>query len=415
MHTSNTNISCPSCNHKFDVNNELSKQLEESVRAKYEAKSAADRQALEQQQSTLAAQENNLKRQETAVAEKIEAGVQAKLTAMREEIVNTERSKAQKDTQTSVNMLEKELEEKSKQVQELNETRSENSRLLREAASMKARLEAEHEQKFTTRLHTERERIAAEESSKAAMQVKEQQITISQLNEKLKDAQQKAEQGSTQLQGDAQELAVEEWLHSQYPIDSIERVKTGALGADCIQKINSPTKQSCGTIYYESKRTKAFQMKWIEKFKADIRDRNADIGVIVSQARPAGHDRMTQIDGIWICNFEEFKGLCIALRNQIIEVDRVAISQENRGDKMHMLWDYLQSNEFRLQVDGIVEGFTTLKTELEKEKRATNAQWNRREKQIDKVLLNTANMYGAIKGIAGSSIQPVAALEYVVE
>ena len=215
-----------------------------------------------------------------------------------------------------------------------------------------------------------------------------------------------------QLQGDAQELAVEEWLLSQYPIDSIERVKTGALGADCIQKINSPTKQSCGTIYYESKRTKAFQMKWIEKFKADIRDRNADIGVIVSQARPTGHDRMTQIDGIWICNFEEFKGLCIALRNQIIEVDRVAISQKNRGDKMHMLWDYLQSNEFRLQVEAIVEGFTQMKTDLEKEKRSIQGHWKKREKQIDKVLLSTGDMYNCFKGIAGSSVQSVAALEF---
>ena len=121
---------------------------------------------------------------------------------------------------------------------------------------------------------------------------------------------------------------------------------------------------------------------------------------------------MTVIDGIWICNFEEFKGLTIALRNQIIEVDRVTNSQENQEEKVHLLWNYLQSTEFRLQVEGIVEGFSTLKSDLEKEKRAIKQQWKRREKQIDKVLDSTTNMYGAIRGIAGASIQPVTALEF---
>jgi len=277
---------------------------------------------------------------------------------------------------------------------------------------MKAELEAENEKRLNERLATETARIETTKNNELSLKMNEQKIVIDQLNSKLKDAQQKAEQGSMQLQGEAQELAIEDWLRNHHPLDDIQQIKTGALGADCIQAVNALTGHSCGTIYYESKRTKTFQPAWIEKFKADIRDRNANIGVIISQARPAGHDRMAVIDGIWICNFEEFKGLSMALRNQIVEVDRVTASQVNRGEKMQMLWDYLQSNEFRLQVEAIVDGFTQMKIDLDKEKRAIQSQWKKREKQIDKVLLNTGAMYSTMRGIAGASIQSVRALEF---
>jgi len=221
----------------------------------------------------------------------------------------------------------------------------------------------------------------------------------------------KQEQGSMQLQGEVQELAIEEWLAAQFPLDTIEEIKKGQRGGDCIQVIHTRSEQNCGSIYYESKRTKDFQPSWIEKFKADIRERSANIGVLVTDAMPAGMERMGLKDGIWICTYDEFKGLCAVLRESIIQINVAVNSQENKGDKMHLLYDFLTSNTFRLQVEAIVEGFTQMKADLDSEKRSMQRIWKQREKQIEKVITNTIDMYGSIKGIAGNAIQAVKALE----
>jgi len=221
----------------------------------------------------------------------------------------------------------------------------------------------------------------------------------------------KQEQGSMQMQGEVQELAIEEWLAGKFPLDSIEEIKKGARGGDCIQTVNTRSRQNCGTIYYESKRTKDFQPGWIEKFKNDIRERGANLAVLVTEAMPQGMDRMGLKDGIWVCTYEEFKGLCVVLRETIIQISDAIGSQENKGEKMHMLYDYLTSNEFKLQIEGIVEGFTLMKMDLESEKRSITGHWKKREKQIEKVLLNTNFMYNSIRGIAGTALQPIKALE----
>jgi hypothetical protein len=142
-----------------------------------------------------------------------------------------------------------------------------------------------------------------------------------------------------------------------------------------------------------------------------MREKGADIGVLVTSAMPADLERMGIKDGVWICSYEEFKGLCSVLRHSVIQISLAVGSQENKGDKMHMVYDYLTSNTFRMQVEAIVEGFTSMKVALEGEKRAMQRIWKEREKQIDKVTTNTIDMYGSIRGIAGSAVQTVQALE----
>jgi hypothetical protein len=221
----------------------------------------------------------------------------------------------------------------------------------------------------------------------------------------------KQEQGSMQLQGEVQELAIEEWLAANFPLDSIEEIKKGARGGDCIQTVNTRTSQNCGTIYYESKRTKDFQPSWIEKFKSDIRIKGANIGVLVTEVLPSDMDRMGLKEGIWICTYDEFKGLCKVLRESIVQVSNALASQENKGDKMVILYDYLTSNTFHMQIEAIVEGFTQMKIDLDSEKRSMQKSWKMREKQIEKVIDNTIDMYGSIKGIAGSAIQDIKQLD----
>ncbi len=277
--------------------------------------------------------------------------------------------------------------------------------------NLKESIEAEAQKVLNEKLIEEKEKIRKSEQNKNELTVKELEKKLDDQKKLMDEMQRKHEQGSMQMQGEVQELIIEEWLANNFPLDIIEEVKKGARGADCLQIVNTRTKQNCGTIYYESKRTKDFQKSWIEKFKEDIREKGANIGVLVTDAMPADMERVGLKDGIWICTFEEFKGLCFVLRESIIQISNALVSQENKSDKMGMLYDFLTSNEFKLQIEAIVEGFTQMKDDLESEKRAMQRIWKSREKQIEKVVTNTVNMYGSIKGIAGKAIGTVQALE----
>jgi hypothetical protein len=307
--------------------------------------------------------------------------------------------------------MEKELSEKSEKLRELNKMEAELAKVQREKLEMKEALEAENQNKLNESLRVERERIRKHEDEKNEFKFAALQKQLEDQKKLTEEMKRKQEQGSMQLQGEVMELAIEEWLASQFPLDTIDEIKKGASGADCLQIVNTRDLQNCGTIYYESKRTKAFQATWIEKFKNDIREKNANIGVLVTEVLPNGMERMGMKDGIWICTFEEFKGLSAVLRETIIRVSHAVQNQENKGDKMAMLYDFLTSNQFHLQMEGIVEGFTQMQDDLNKEKRAMQNIWKQREKQIDKVINNAINMHGAIRGIAGNAIQSIKALE----
>jgi len=307
--------------------------------------------------------------------------------------------------------LREELEEKSAKIKSLNQTTVELERLKREKDELEESIRADAEKQLSQRISAEKERIQKEEHDKSELKFKELEKQLADQKRLTEEMQRKQEQGSMQTQGEVQELAIEDWLEAQFPLDTIQEIKKGERGADCLQIVHTRMQQNCGTIYYESKRTKSFQPSWIEKFKGDIREKNADIGVLVTNVMPADMDRLGLKDGVWVCTYEEFKGLCAVLRESMVQISTAVVTQENKGEKMGMLYDFLTSNEFKLQIEAIVEGFTQMKSDLEVEQRAMRNIWKKREKQIEKVLLNTTGMYGSIKGIAGSAIQSVSLLE----
>jgi len=214
----------------------------------------------------------------------------------------------------------------------------------------------------------------------------------------------KAEQGSMQLQGEVQELLLEDLLKQSFPYDTIEEVGKGVKGADCILIVRNQFGQECGKIIFESKRTKDFSEQWIEKLKADMRSQSADVAVIVTQAMPKDLDRFGKKDGVWICNFTEVKVLTQILRESILKVAQIQVAQENAGDKMKMLYSYLTSNEFGEQWKAIREGFMSMKLSIQRERDAMEKLWKQREKQLEKVLLNAAHIRGSIEGIAGNDV-----------
>jgi hypothetical protein len=413
-----TTIKCPNCNTEIDINEVLYHQLENKYKnehlaqtKKLEAEIEAKRKEYKTHLDSLKAQEEALKEQKENFEAEIKKATQKELKSERAKVEELLRKEILDEQRESVALLQKQLEEKSNQVKELNVAKAQIGQLQREKDEMESLIMAKAELTLNEKLKLEKEKIQKTSDEQNELKLRQKDEQLRQLQEQLQIAQRKAEQGSMQLQGEVQELAIEEWLKEKYPFDTIDEVKKGARGADCMQIVHTRESQNCGKIYYESKRTKDFQKSWIEKFKADMREKGADIGVLVTDVMPSDMQRMGLYDGIWICSFEEFKGLSAVLREQIIKIHHALISQENKTDKMSLLYGFLTSNEFKMQIEAIVEAFTTMQSDLDSEKRSMQRIWKQREKQIEKVLDNTINMYGSIRGIAGNAIGNIKALE----
>ncbi|WP_316633824.1 DUF2130 domain-containing protein [uncultured Flavobacterium sp.] len=406
-----SSIQCPNCGTTIDVNDILKHQLEDSIRKEFQQKATAQAKELElkneQFEKAKIEFEAKKKHENELFAERLER----EKKVAEKEITEKLKTKLDEENKDRLLSMEKELSEKSEKLRELNKMTGEIAKLQREKLEMKEAIEAESQKQLNAALILERDKIRKQEEEKNELKIKEYQKQSDDQKKLIEEMKRKQEQGSMQLQGEVMELAIEEWLANNFPLDTIDEVKKGANGADCLQIVNTRELQNCGSIYYESKRTKAFQPAWIEKFKNDIRTKKANIGVLVTEVMPAGMDRMGMRDGIWICTYEEFKGLSAVLRQSLIQISQAVLAQENKGDKMSMLYDFLTSNEFRLQIEGIVEGFTQMQGDLDSEKRAMQRIWKQREKQIEKVVHNTLGMYGSIRGIAGNAVQTVRALE----
>ncbi|WP_457595952.1 DUF2130 domain-containing protein [Hydrogenimonas sp.] len=407
-------VTCPKCGTRIDVNETLYATLEREARKRMQAEVDEHRRKYREEMEKLKAQQAELESQKAAIAREVERETARRLQkALAKERVALEtelKEKTAKEYEAKMAAMNRELEEKSEKIKALYEAEAEVARLKREMeeARHKAKLEAKKELDET--LQKEREALRKELAEESELKLKEKETQLEQLKRQLEEAKRKAEQGSQQLQGEAQELAIEAWLKSQFPLDTVEEIKKGARGGDCLQTVHTRAMPNCGTIYYESKRTKEFQKGWIEKFKEDMRQKGADIGVLVTSAMPKGMERMGLMDGVWVCTFEEFKALSAILREQIVRVAQLANARKNVESKMELLYDYLTSNEFRMRIEAIVEGFTRMQSDLQSERRAMERIWNQRQKQIEKVLKNTTAMVGAIHGIADNALPPIASL-----
>jgi len=410
--TSETNkISCPNCGEKIDVNDILFHQVDEQLKRKYNDELAVEKKKYQDQSSQLTKEKESFELEKSLQEQNIQSQVKEALKKKEVELKKKIKLEAEEEQADALGSLRDELNDKSNKIKELNKASAELEKIKREKDELEETIKAASEKELNEKISIESKRIQLEESSKSELKFKELETKLEEQKKLTAEMKRKQEQGSMQTQGEVQELAIEDWLAEKFPLDVIQEIKKGERGADCLQTVNTRSHQNCGTIYYESKRTKSFQPSWIEKFKNDIRDKNANIGVLVTEVMPTDMDRFGLKDGIWVCSFEEFKGLCSVLRESLITVSSAIITQENKGDKMGMLYDFLTSDEFKLQIEAIVEGFTQMKSDLASEQRSMSAIWKKREKQIDKVLLNTTGMYGSIKGIAGNAIQTVQLLE----
>lgn len=379
-------IKCPNCGHAFEPTDSIREEVQRELRSKM-----TDWQKQQQQ--------------------KFDAQLQEERNKARQETEALTRKSLMAEFENKLQLLEqnnKENEEK------LRQARQQQLEILKKEQDLKNK-EAELEIEVQKKLQQEREKLSGEirklEEQRIAARETEFQLKLKEMEEKLEaqrklaeEMKRKAEQGSMQSQGESQELLLEELLRSSFPFDLVSEVGKGVRGADCIQTVRNSLGQECGKIIFESKRTKDFAQDWIEKLKSDMRSQGADVAVIVTQAFPKDMVHFGEKDGVWICSFAEVKPVVQMLREGVIKVAAALRSQENKGDKMSLLYNYLTSREFAEQWMAIREGFLSMKQSIQRERDAMEKLWKQREKQLEKVLLNAAHIRGSIEGISGTDV-----------
>ncbi len=393
-------INCPHCGGTIDVN----EVIYDNLQKQFLQKESELKQQLELKQQ-------QLNEQQQRIQKRIQEGVRESLKQEREKLTQQIRQDIQSEQSEQISSLTEQLKEQSQKVKGLYAAQAQIEQLKREKDELSDKLKAEAQQMINETLTMERDKIRKTIEDANALKLLDKEHVIQQLKDQLTIAQRKAEQGSMQSQGEVQELMIEEWLRLSFPFDTIDEVRKGVNGADTIQTVNNRNRINCGKIYYESKRTKTFSAEWVPKLRKDMIGIGADIGVIVTTARPKGMDCIGQMEGIWICTFEELKGLAPVLRDTILRVSDVMEHQQHKGDKMVMLYNYLTSSEFKMVLESILTGFDAMQQTLIQEKRAMEKLWKQREKQIEAVLLNTTHFYGSIKGIAGAAVPDIKMLE----
>lgn len=402
------NITCPDCGHQFSPEAAIEGHVRIHLEEEYAKKLAEVRKGAEERAMNAA-----------------KAEVEATLKILQDEAA--EKSARVKELeQQSLKLAQKEKELRRRE--EKNELEF-NKRLLEEEDRIRLEAEKDAREKAEVELHQQRtllkrqqeflelsiRKAASEEIEKVRA---EEQLRHAELQAKLDEQiklatemNRKGKQGSMQLQGEVQELAIEDFLRCTFPMDMVEEIAKGVRGADCLHIVRDNFGNTFGRILFESKRTKNFSKDWIGKLKDDMRLKQADLAVLVTDAMPAGLTRFGQIEGVWICSFSEFKSVSFLLRYTIQRMGEAIAAGENKGDKMQLLYDYLTGNEFRQKLDAIRESFEHMSADLQKERAQALANFAKREKQIMKVIENTVSLYGDIKGIAGAAIQSIPELD----
>ena len=404
MKKDTNSISCPKCGAEINVNEITYQQVKGQVVKDFEAKIAEKDKDFQKKLQDLNSEREQLAKDKENIQQQINSAVKSKINSEKEKLEKVISERLKDETADQILTLKKELDQKTIQVKELNKTKAEIEKIKREKDELRDQIVLEKEIELSEKLKNERIKIKKQVDDDSNLKIRELEKQLEDQKLLAAEMKRKAEQGSMQLQGEVQELALEEILSSFFPYDLISEVGKGVKGADVIQTVRNKIGTDCGKILYESKRTKSFSNDWVNKLKADAIVIKADICVIVSEALPDGIDRIGQKEGVWICIFIDLKGLVMVLRESLIKINEAYSSQTNKGEKMQMLYDYLISTEFRLQIGAIIEGFTDLHNNYMQEKRAMERIWKHREKQLEKVLLNTNHFIGSIKGIAGSSI-----------
>jgi len=408
-------VVCPQCKTEIKLTESLAAPLLESVRRDYE-------QRISQKDADVAEREKLLnERAETLDKAKrtLDQQIEQKLQLERARIGAEEAQKAKlalgndlDQKVKEINTLQDILKQRDTKLAEAQKAQAEVIRKQRELDDAKRELDLTVEKRVQADLSTEREKAKKEAEEELKLKVMEKDQTITAMQRQIEELKRRAEQGSQQLQGEVQELELEALLAAKFPRDTIQPVPKGEFGGDVLHRVIGPLNQICGTILWESKRTKNWSDGWLPKLREDQRAAKAEIAVIISQALPKDIDTFGLVDGVWVADPKVTLPVALSLRQTLIEIAAARQASEGQQTKMEMVYSYLTGPRFRQRVQAIVEAFSSMKEDLDREKKAITRQWAKREEQIDRVMQATVGMYGDLQGIAGRTLQEIEGLEF---
>jgi hypothetical protein len=410
-------ITCPNCKTEIKLNESLAAPLIAATRKQFEQQLAQKDSDIAQREQSMRDKEKQLNDARRELDDQVADQVTAQLKAERARVIAEESKKAKLASAA-------ELENKARELTDLQEVLKSRDEKLAEAQKAQAdlikkqralddekrELELTVEKRVQVGLNEVRTVAKKEAEDEQRLKVMEKEQTISAMQKQIEDLKRRAEQGSQQLQGEVQELELENLLRSKFPFDLIEPVPKGEFGGDALHRVRNPGGQPGGTILWESKRTKSWSDGWLSKLREDQRTAKAEIAVIVTQALPKGVETFELLEGVWVTHPRAALPVAMILRQSLLELALARQSSEGQQSKTEMVYQYLTGPRFKQRVEAIVEAFSTMQEDLDKERKVIMKQWAKRQEQIERVMGATVGMYGDLHGIAGKSLQEIEGL-----
>lgn len=411
-------IKCPNCGTEIKLTESLAAPLLALTRQEYEAKLSAQNTEIARREKAVSDQAGALEESRSKLNQQVADQVAAQLQKDRARITEEEAKKAKLAAATDLEQKKKEvadlqdvLKERDKKLAEAQKSQADLLKKQRELDDKMREVDLTVEKRVQESLAAARSKAVQEAEESLKLRVAEKEQTIASMSRQIEDLKRKAEQGSQQLQGEVQELELETLLRAKFPFDAIDPVPKGEFGGDVLQRVVSPSGQACGVILWESKRTRNWSDGWLAKLRDDQRAAKADLSIIVSHALPKDIETFDVRDGVWIVHPRCIVPVATMLRDSLVQVNTARQISIGQQTKTELLYQYLTGPQFRQRVEAIVEAFSSMQDDLAKEKKAIQKQWAKREVQIENVVNATVGMYGDLQGIAGKSLREIEGLE----
>jgi len=408
-------VVCPQCKTEIKLTESLAAPLLESIRRDYEQRLTQKDADIAKREKTLHEREASLQKQKESIDEQVAQKIQQEQVRIAAEEAKKAKLALGNELDRKVkelNDLQEVLKQRDAKLADAQKAQADLIRKQRELDDAKRELELTVEKRVQTDLAAAREKAKKEAEDEMKLKVMEAEQTIASMQKQIEDLKRRAEQGSQQLQGEVQELEIEGLLSARFPRDTIQPVPKGEFGGDILHRVMGPLGQQCGTILWESKRTKNWSDGWLPKLREDQRAAKAEIAVIVSQILPKDVETFGLVDQVWVAHPKVALPVAVALRQTLIEIAGARQASEGQQTKKEMVYQYLTGPRFRHRIQAIVEAFSSMREDLDRERKAITKQWSKREEQIDRVMQATVGMYGDLQGIAGKTLQEIEGIEF---
>lgn len=411
-------ITCPNCKTEIRLTESLAAPLIAATRQQFERQLAQKDEDIAKREQGIRDKEKQIAEARRTLDEQVADQVSSQLKAERARVVAEESKKAKQAAATELEGKVRELAElqdvlksRDEKLAEAQKAQAELIKKQRELDDARRELELTVEKRVQVGLTVVRTQAKKEAEDEQKLKVMEKEQTIAAMQKQIEDLKRRAEQGSQQLQGEVQELELENLLRAKFPFDTIEPVPKGEFGGDVLHRVVSQGGQPCGTMLWEFKRTKNWSDGWLAKLRDDQRSAKAEVSILVSQALPRGVETFEVVDGVWVTHPRAALPVAAILRHTLLQVSMARQVSEGQQTKTEMVYQYLTGPRFRHRVEAIVEAFSAMQEDLDKERKVIMKQWAKREEQIERVMGATVGMYGDLQGIAGKSLQEIEGLE----